>query len=259
MLKSKTAINGIRPILIVMILVLFISCHRKSASDHFSIEGKVTNGAGRKIILSEMGINDVIPLDSVNTDPEGKFSLSCEMKEPGFYLLTFSNVKIILVPQAGEKMLLQADLSRPSRTYEVSGSEDTRLLRKFLVESAVNMTRIDSVKEVLLQHEDHEDFYVVSMQADSAFQKISHDQTRLEKQFIDAHPHSLASLIVLSYSLGGGPVLDEEEYFGYYKKLDSTLTKTYPSNKHVLYHHRRVEEMKDRNEAMKGMGKSRKK
>jgi hypothetical protein len=36
------------------------------------------------------------------------------------------------------------------------------------------------------------------------------------------------------------PVLKEEDDFAIYKKIDSSLSVRYPSNKHAAYHHQRV-------------------
>jgi hypothetical protein len=36
------------------------------------------------------------------------------------------------------------------------------------------------------------------------------------------------------------PVLKEEDDFDMYKRLDSTLSKVYPANKHVLALHKRI-------------------
>jgi hypothetical protein len=62
--------------------------------------------------------------------------------------------------------------------------------------------------------------------------------------FIDNHPASLASLIVLNYAFGMSPVLSPDEDSAYYQKLDSTLSRQFPGNKHVKFHHRRIMENK---------------
>jgi hypothetical protein len=77
------------------------------------------------------------------------------------------------------------------------------------------------------------------MTADSLFFRISGDQKKLEKDFIDRNPQSLASLIVLNYSFGQKPVLTMEEDLSYYRKLTG-LYRIYPKNKHVLFHLARI-------------------
>ena len=61
--------------------------------------------------------------------------------------------------------------------------------------------------------------------------------------FINKNSNSLASLIVLNYSFGMNPVLSPEKDFAYYQKLESTLFRKFPENKHVKFHHQRVLEL----------------
>jgi hypothetical protein len=92
---------------------------------------------------------------------------------------------------------------------------------------------------VLLRNEGSEDFFRISMMADSAFSGITEEQKKLEQDFIDRNPQSLASLVVLNYSFGLKPVLTPESDLSYYRKL-TDLYKRYPTNKHVQFHLKRM-------------------
>jgi hypothetical protein len=175
-------------------------------------------------------------LDSSRIGNDGQVSFFHKLDQPGFYLLKFQDGKrIILVIKRGEDILIKGDLKGPTSEFSISGSEDSQLLQSFFSESAKNTIRIDSIKKLLLQHEGSDDFLRVSMTADSLFFRISSDQKKLEKEFIDKNPKSLSSLIVLNYTFGPKPILSLEEDLPYYQKLMGLFT-LYPKNKHVLYH-----------------------
>ena len=98
----------------------------------------------------------------------------------------------------------------------------------------------DSLTDLLHKHQYDDDYYQLTLAFDDIFGKIWEDQKTYERNFIDQHPGSLATLLVLNYAFGPRPVLSEEDDWAYYKKVDSTLMKKFPTNKHVLYHHKRI-------------------
>ena len=105
---------------------------------------------------------------------------------------------------------------------------------------------------MLHEHEGSPDFLKVSSDADAGFQRISENQRKLELEFLHNNPNSLACLIVLNYSFGPQPILDIDHDFACYQRVDSSLQLICPQNKHLIYHHKRVEEKK-RQESVKNL------
>lgn len=226
--------------LFLVFIVLGYSCIREQKADLFTIQGQFSNSRGEKIVLCEMDVKEVIILDSANISKDGKVNFSHKLDQPGFYLLMFhGGRRVILVMKKGEDLVITGDLRDTARALKLSGSEGSQLLENFFRATMKNKVRIDSLKRVLRNHEGSEDFFRFSMTADSLFFRISEDQKKSEKDFIDRNTQSLASLIVLNYSFGPKPVLTMEEDLPYYQKLTS-LYRIYPKNKHVLFHLARV-------------------
>jgi len=187
-----------------------------------------------------MGVKDVTVLDSAKVGNDGKINFSNELDQPGFYLLMFpSGRRLTLVINKGENLLITGDLMDSTADFIVTGSDESQLLQAFFHATMRNNIRIDSIKRVLLMHEGSDDFLRLSMKADSLFLNISGDQKKLEKEFIDKNPLSLASLIILNYSFGPMPVLTMKDDLPYYQKLTGLL-RIYPKNQHVLFHVARV-------------------
>jgi len=224
----------------LFLIFLLFSCNRKQEADRFTIQGQFSNSRREKIVLYEMDVKEVIPLDSSNIGNDGTINFSHKLDQPGFYFLTFpGGRRVILLMKRGENILLKGDLKELSSDFMISGSEGSELLEGFFHATLKNKIRIDSVKRALRNKEGSEDFLRFSMTADSLFFRISGDQKKLEKDFIDRNPQSLASLIVLNYSFGQKPVLTMEEDLSYYRKLTG-LYRIYPKNKHVLFHLARI-------------------
>ena len=226
--------------LFLVFIAIGFSCGRQQKGGTFIIHGSFSNSNGEKVVLAEMDVKEVNSLDSASIDKEGKYTFTHQLDQPGFYILIFPGGRhLILVMKKGEELFITGDLRDTNGVFNFSGSDESQLLYDFFQATMKNKIRIDSIKRVLRDHEGSDDFLRFSMTADSLFLRISEDQKKSEKEFIDRNPESLASLIVLNYSFGPKPVLTMEEDMSYYQKLTG-LYRIYPENKHVIFHLERI-------------------
>jgi len=224
----------------LVFVLLGFSCTREHKADSFTIRGQFSNSRREKIVLYELDVKEIVALDSAITSKDGEFNFSHKTDQPGFFVLMFPDGRrIILLLGKGEILFITGNLGDRTGEFNLSGSEGSQILKEFFRATMKNRVRIDSVKRALRSREGSVDFLRFSMTADSVFNRISEDQKKLEKDFIDRNPKSLASLIVLNYSFGPKPVLTLEEDLPYYRKLTG-LFRIYPKNKHVLFHMARV-------------------
>jgi peroxiredoxin len=139
--------------------------------------------------------------------------------------------------------------------YSVKGSLGSDLLLEFEMFMNEQKARIDSLYRVFSREQYQPDFLDVKKQLDSIYLVIVDNQRSYVKKFIEQHPSSLATLLVLNRKLGRKEVLDEDDDFEYFHKLDSALMIRYPENEHALDNHERVEKIRlrkfDRFEAEK--------
>jgi hypothetical protein len=226
-------------IALVFLIAVISSCtSRRDLSGSFTIKGQIPDIKGQKVIFAELNVLMVRPLDSLTVSDEGRFSFSGNASQPGFYLLIFQDgERTTLLMKGGETLTVTG--SRKKNDLSMQGSEGSELLQNFFRDTQKNWKRIDSVKTRLSKDEGTENFLKTGMVADSIFLVISRDQKTIEKKFIDTHPTSLASLIVLNFAFGPEPVLTLKEDLPYYVKV-AGLGRFYPFNRHVLYHIKRV-------------------
>ena len=221
-------------------LIVVFSCRNSTSPEGFTISGKIPALSGQKVILKELDPKEIKTMDSLTVGASGNFIFSEKNGDAGFYLLQFEGGKeLVLSIETGDNPEISGDLKNIPERLQVSGSEGTRLLKDFYSIANKNKAKVDSLKSLLQAAEGSPDFYSLSLSADSAYQKIAAAQKTIEKDFIDKHRESLASLIVLNYTLGTLPVLTMDEDLDYYQKLTALAVK-YPNNKHVIYHQQRI-------------------
>lgn len=224
-------------------MFIFSSCSNNQRNHtSFTIQGQFKNASGSKILLQELDLQDVKTLDSTYFDPQGKFIFSHEPADQGFYLLKLTDGRFItLLLNKGENLTISCDMNRFPREYSLTGSNGSGLLKDFYDHTSRNKEKGDSLTAILHNHQYSSDYYQLTLSFDSLFLNIWKDQKKFEKNFIDKNIKSLSSLLVLNYAFGPRPVLSEDKDFGYYLKVDSSLMKAFPLNKHVVYHHKRIE------------------
>ena len=230
-------------IIILLLSLIIFSCAENAKKGDIIVDGKFQNASGIKVMFGEVDVDSIHDLDSMTLNENGLFRFKFNPSETGFYIVkTSSGEYILLLLEKDEEVNVFADLKKRPFNYQVDGSPGSILLKAFYDHTLVNLTKADSLRSVLMENRDSPSFYQLSLSFDSLFQKLIDNQKIIEKTFIEQHPNSLASLIVLNYKFGMTPVLNAEEDFPVFLKLDSTLSISYPANKHVAFHHQRVVE-----------------
>ncbi|MEI7896987.1 MAG: DUF4369 domain-containing protein [bacterium] len=225
---------------ILLILTLMISCKNR-VSETAVINGNFTDATALKLILQEMDTREIHTVDSIILDKSGKFTFQPDVKEPGFWLLKSRTGKIlVMIIHPGDKIELSGNAEDFPDHITLKGPEESMMLNDFFFRTRLNELKVDSLEMLLVERQDSSDYFQLTQKLDTSFRQIWESQRTLEKAFIDGHPASLASLVVLNYAFGMSPVLSPEEDFNYYHTLDSALSIKYPHNKHVKHHHERV-------------------
>jgi hypothetical protein len=228
-------------ILILLIGFIAISCTQTAKKEGVVITGNFQNAGGTRLTLREFMIDSIHNIDSIKLDDKGLFRFTCKPEDAGFYsLFTASGEYILLLLDKNEEVNIFSDLKKKPFDYSVKGSPGSVLLKDFYDQTLPNLEKADSLRAVLMINRESSSFYQLSLSLDSLFQKLIDDQKLIEKSFINKNSGSLASLIVLNYKFGMNPVLNIEDDFAVFLKLDSALIIKYPANKHVSFHHQRV-------------------
>ncbi len=232
-------------ILVLLIFSLF-ACNSTFKKDGFTVEGTITNGSGKELVLSKLTTQKVIPVDTVKLDEKGNFKFTGHASSPDFYILSISqNEYINLLIDSMQQITVNANASKFTDSYTVKGSPDSQLLKELYDRLAKTVGEIDSLGIVFrtTQTEKNADSLRAAINP-----KLINSVSLLNKdtkKFIDANPNSLATLIALSLSVAERtPVLTLPEDMAYYEKVDKTLTAKYPNNEAVKSLHSYLEQVK---------------
>jgi hypothetical protein len=229
--------------LALSLLVAITSC-RNQQDPKATVSGFFPDSPGIRLVLQEMDVRETHTLDSVTVDPGGRFGFRPVVREPGFYMLqSRTGTILVLLLNMGDNIELTGSLRDFPDNVIVKGPPETMLLHDFFRRTRVNEKKADSLEMKLEERQDSSDYYRYTQTLDPFFKQIWENQRSLEIKFIEDHPGSLASLVVLNYAFGMSPVLSPEEDFSYYSRLDSSLYAAFPKNKHVKFHHERMTEI----------------
>lgn len=231
-------------------LALFIIQACGSDSNQFSVEGKLENAGNEKLYLIELQTQGTQKLDSARLDETGEFSFSGYTNEPKFFMVrTTPQNSVTLIIEPRDDIELTGNAKSLSEEYVVKGSEGSREIMELRKRLESTITRLDSLGKIFRDNKNQEDEGALRSRLNKESQEIINDQKAFTKDFVDRNINSLASLMALYQQIGPRSyVLDPQEDFEYFKKVDSSLMEKYPESEPVKSLHSQVQDMKQRME-----------
>jgi len=239
-------------LLALLAALIFGSCNRhKTGATH--VGGTISGAAGQKMLLQELGPEGSANLDSLRLDTRGNFAFRILSAETGLYMLRLPGLSaLVLEVSPGDSVNTTASLISWPADAVITGSPASCDFQAFLKASALNKAGFDSLENILVSRQDDPDFAALTQQLDEAMKPLWDRQRALEITYLDAHPSSLTSLLVLNHGLSISPVLNFEEDSLYFLKLDTSLGKAFPGNKHCEFHHKRIIQARESKRAGRG-------
>ena len=108
-------------VIIALAVLSMASCSEK----RFHVEGTITNAPDSVLYFEHIGIEDIVPVDSVRLDAEGRFSFSGQpVGAPEFYRLRISDQIINVSVDSTETITIRAQYPQMASQYEVEGSDN---------------------------------------------------------------------------------------------------------------------------------------
>lgn len=230
--------------MLAILLISLFACNGLKTNGSASIQGKLAGIANQQIILKELGIRETYDVDSVRTSADGTFQIDFDLEGAGFYLLyPKEDYNIVLVISPGENITINGDFTNGKEFFHVGGSTESTLFAQYIKHTRANEAVADSLINVLKQYRNQPAFKTIRDQHRVIFDSLLEDQRKYVREFVEANPGNLSSLLVLNRRFGQIPVFTEKEDFDYFKMIDSALMINYPGNKHTLDHHERISEV----------------
>jgi len=224
----------------LMSLMVISSCNH-SNKGNVILSGRITDARGKKLLLQDLDMQYSKTVDSVTLDPESNYSFNIRLKEPGLYLLSLPRLlPLVLELKPGDSIGISSVSTSFPSGVRLTGSANSQDLLEFFKTTNSNRKIYDSLENVLLVHQDEPAFAILTNKLDESLKPLWKKQRELEINYIERHLNSLTSLLILNQGLGVSPVLTFKNDSVYFLKLDSSLNKAFPGNKHVVFHIKRI-------------------
>ena len=227
-------------IVFIIICAYFFTqgCFDGGNRDKGYIHGVIRGAGEGKVFLSELDINSINLLDSAELSEDGSFSIAFRCDSNSIYALQIDErLPVTIIMKGGDTISIDTDAEAKPLEYSVRGNEGSRLMAIYEQHSNRNLHKIDSLRALFEQSRDDPGFFAIRSLIDQAYQEILIDQRIFARNFIEEHPGSFASLVVLNRNFKQIELFDKFEDFSYYTLLDSNLILNYPGNKHTMKHH----------------------
>jgi hypothetical protein len=234
-------------IILFVFIFLFSNCTDSGTKGtRTTVSGSFPAFKGKSLTISEFDINSAIPIDTVKIGDDGSFKFKFNRQHAGFYLLKIDNRNFLtLVLDKEKKVKVFSDGDNLKKGYTVEGSVDSELYRDFEINLEINRGKVDSLSKTYKDSQRSNAFRSIQMSLDKRYQEIFASQRENSMLFLDEHCSSLASLLVINRRFGEKKIIDEENDFAYFLKLDSCLSLKYPDNKHLAEHKRKLDRINE--------------
>ena len=224
--------------------VLLFSCGNQT--NYTEISGVINGKPNAWVLLREAGDNTLTTIDSTSTNSEGAFYFSILTNETRFLLLQFQNETepIVILVEPKEKVEIFANAGDVAKSYSVSGSKGTQLVRSLNLRLNATVETIDSLSAYFRNSREKPNFDSIKHVVDSSYFKLLADHKQYTVNFVKENRYSLAAILALYQQYDSKrKVLNKVDDFSLFKLVDSTLYPMYPNNSLVQNLHSNVEKM----------------
>ncbi|MEO8086345.1 MAG: TlpA disulfide reductase family protein [Bacteroidota bacterium] len=213
--------------------IFLFSCSTPK-NDHPLITGQLQNAANTKIYLERITSEGDLILDSSMTDGSGIFKMKNLADGVDYYLLRTGPQSVAyLVLKGGETLTVTGDAKNLEHTYDVLGSQDTKLLLQM---KRYETHLSDSMNNIYAAFRDENPFQKDSMGAllQQRYDSLIRD---FAVHIIEGNFSSLVSLSATKY-------LNKQKDFSLFVRLDESLKAALGNNPYVAVFSKQVEDMK---------------
>ena len=223
----------------IFVLIFSACSDSNTSSDGFELKGKLGNAHGDTLFLEQMGTDGLIKVDTAILDENGEFTMNPVITEIGFYRLKTSDRNFAtFIFDANQKVSITGDVADLGNSYNVEGSEDSKLFWEINMTSAESYKRRDSLQKIFqafvnMTQMDSLRIDSMSNELEKPYTQLVDEHNQYLKSFIEKHPSSFASLAAIQQ-------LQPDEFMDIYFKLDDGLFAKYPNSKYIKAFHEGV-------------------
>ena len=237
----------------VILFVIGISCSSSTKEEKvatadvdqqswsITITGLVRNPQAGKVVIQEVKNGGGGWQDTITVKPQGKFSKTLKLSQPGYYKINFYNRQMVDVILNKSNIQLTVDGSDPSGEVQVVGSPEIDVIYKAFTilkeaEASPTIAKLTDAYAKAAQTQNHSEIVKIQQSYMNEIQK-SHDQVAT---LLKSQP---ASLGVINF-LQSNNMIDRDKYIDVYINAAEKAVKEWPSLDHAQQFASAVDKMK---------------
>lgn len=213
-------------LLTVLGLCMFFFSACNNSSD-FIVKGVVAGADGQLMYLENVGISNVVTLDSIKLAPGGKFKFTEKRPEyPDFYRLRLNNQLINFAVDSTETISFVADAGTFATSYSVEGSENSKAIK------AITLTQLDANQAISRLRKEYEDKMISDTTYRMKVLAAADAYKEVARKYIYSAPMSTAAYFALFQQIDGLLFFDlyDRKDVKAYGAVATSYNHTYPES-----------------------------
>lgn len=213
-------------LLTVLGLCMFFFSACNNSSD-FIVKGVVAGADGQLMYLENVGISNVVTLDSIKLAPGGKFKFTEKRPEyPDFYRLRLNNQLINFAVDSTETISFVADAGTFATSYSVEGSENSKAIK------AITLAQLDANQAISRLRKEYEDKMISDTTYRMKVLAAADAYKEVARKYIYSAPMSTAAYFALFLQIDGLLFFDlyDRKDVKAYGAVATSYNHTYPES-----------------------------
>lgn len=213
-------------LLTVLGLCMFFFSACNNSSD-FIVKGVVAGADGQLMYLENVGISNVVTLDSIKLAPGGKFKFTEKRPEyPDFYRLRLNNQLINFAVDSTETISFVADAGTFATSYSVEGSENSKAIK------AITLAQLDANQAISCLRKEYEDKMISDTTYRMKVLAAADAYKEVARKYIYSAPMSTAAYFALFQQIDGLLFFDlyDRKDVKAYGAVATSYNHTYPES-----------------------------
>ena len=213
-------------LLTVLGLCMFFFSACNNSSD-FIVKGVVAGADGQLRYLENVGISNVVTLDSIKLAPGGKFKFTEKRPEyPDFYRLRLNNQLINFAVDSTETISFVADAGTFATSYSVEGSENSKAIK------AITLAQLDANQAISRLRKEYEDKMISDTTYRMKVLAAADAYKEVARKYIYSAPMSTAAYFALFQQIDGLLFFDlyDRKDVKAYGAVATSYNHTYPES-----------------------------
>ena len=213
-------------LLTVLGLCMFFLSACNYSSD-FTVKGVVAGADGQLMYLENVGISNVVTLDSIKLAPGGKFKFTEKRPEyPDFYRLRLNHQLINFAVDSTETISFVADAGTFATSYSVEGSENSKAIK------AITLAQLDANQAISRLRKEYEDKMISDTTYRMKVLAAADAYKEVARKYIYSAPMSTAAYFALFQQIDGLLFFDlyDRKDVKAYGAVATSYNHTYPES-----------------------------